>query len=142
MFKRYSKKFCILKIDLSLYRKQSIQEQARLNQLRSLPGYRGLKSDGIIIMIIRLKILIILRYKNKLILDDKTRLVDVLGTYIIIADNLHGSADASTVVQYGLRFLTPTLAVALCEDHRPKNRFCGKEYLSYHFKTYYSIKNY
>ena len=70
--------------------------------------------------------MIILRYKNKLILDDKTRLVDVLGTYIIIADNLHGSADASTVVQYGLRFLTLPWRLVSVNTIGRKIDFVGK----------------
>ena len=42
-------------------------------------------------------------YKNNMRLDGQTRVVDILGTYTVIADNIHGCVDTTVVVQYGIR---------------------------------------
>ena len=45
-------------------------------------------------------------YKSKMSLSKNTRMVDVLGDYCIVADNLHGSAQAVANVKYQFRRVT------------------------------------
>ena len=42
-------------------------------------------------------------WKNNMLLDDQTQMVDVLGSYAVVADNAHGTVDATVSLNYGLR---------------------------------------
>ena len=48
-------------------------------------------------------------YKSKMSLSNETRMVDVLGDYCLIADNIHGSAQCIANVKYQLRRVTSRL---------------------------------
>ena len=61
-------------------------------------------------------------YKSKMSLNKNTRMVDVLGDYCIVADNVHGSAQTIAHVKYQLR---PPTTTALENEYDSSSYYTG-----------------